>query len=325
MTRTIIVHPGLPKCATSAIQRIFVLKDHALPRALGISTIGKKFIPMNGFPPITEVLRSYEECLRHLHGQRYADGRYFLSSEAITARPELLGEIKSIFDISQIVVTVRFPPIQAFSNFRYSGWLTEDLRCLLANPKTSPFQAAHRHRHKLRQFAGFARVVACPVEGDPDGFTLMQRFCMTCFGQTPDILHRTPFSDDGRVNDSIGLAFAQALSLEISERGLDFLGAERQRIVKLAQLAKVPAEFSYLMPAGFSQRDFTPLLDALGDYDMLLEEFGVSTRDRRAAVTSAERQLRALLERPAASSTQAVVLKSHAKALLDEALQASTI
>jgi len=60
---TLVLHPGFPKCATSYIQRLFVQKEYALSRALGVRAIGRDFKPENGYPDVTKAMYNYSAFL----------------------------------------------------------------------------------------------------------------------------------------------------------------------------------------------------------------------------------------------------------------------
>ncbi|MBK5928439.1 hypothetical protein [Rhodobaculum claviforme] len=312
MTRSIVLHPGLPKCATSTLQRLFVMEDHALARALGVAVLGKGFVPMNGPPPVTELMYAPEDCLRALRAQDYPPGQYFLSSEALASQPDFIAEIAQLFTVSRMVVTVRFPPAQALSNFRYSGWLTQDLHGALADRATGPLHALQRHARKLAQLSALAETLACPVEGAG----LAERFCLTCFAQTPARLGDAPFATLRPANESIGLGFATALREALVAQGLTVTGADRARLVKLAQRRRLPPDVAGLMPEGFAPADLAPALDALEGYGALLRDHGVAAADTATAVAAAEAQFRALLARPGATRPQMATLRRHAGAVV---------
>jgi hypothetical protein len=312
MSRSIVLHPGLPKCATSTLQHMFVIGDHALARALGLAVLGKGYMPMNGYPPVTEIMCTPSESMRALHAQDYAPGQYFLSSEALAGRPDFITEISRIFMLSKLVVTVRFPPAQALSNFRYSGWITEDLHSYLANPSTAPLHALHRHTRKLAMLTSLGDTLAVPIEGG----ALVKRFCLACFGQVPTLLSDPPYTNQSSANESIGLGFATALREALLAHGLTVVGTDRARLVKLAQRRKLAPDVARLMPEGFAWTSLAPALGALDGYAALLHEYGVEYRDMTSAVKAAEAQFRAFIAQPCATHLQMDTLRMHAEAVV---------
>lgn len=312
MSRSIVLHPGLSKCATSTLQHLFVIGDHALARALGVAVLGKGYMPMNGYPPVKEIMFTPSESLRALHAQDYAPGQYFLSSEALAGRPDFISEISRIFMLSKLVVTVRFPPSQALSNFRYSGWITQDLHSYLANPSTAPLHALHRHTRKLAQLTSLGATLAVPIEGG----ALVKRFCLACFGLVPTLLSDPPFTSLSSANESIGLGFATALREALVAHGLTVDGNHRARLVKLAQRRELAPDVARLMPEGFAWASLAPALGALDGYAALLHEYGVDYKDMTSAVEAAEAQFRALLAQPCATRLQMDTLRMHAEAVV---------
>ncbi|MEX0339482.1 MAG: hypothetical protein AB3N11_10620, partial [Arenibacterium sp.] len=52
----LILHPGLPKCATSTIQRMFFLENHAVGKALDVRVITRDFKVDNGYPDVSKLM-----------------------------------------------------------------------------------------------------------------------------------------------------------------------------------------------------------------------------------------------------------------------------
>ncbi len=197
--------------------------------------------------------------------------------------------------------------------------MTQDLRTILSDQATGTFHALARHRRKLDKLAGLAETLVCPVEGAAPG--LSNRFCTACFGEVPNLLHRPPFATAAPSNESIGVGFAEALRSELAARGIAVAGADRACFVKLAQRRKLPPSLAALMPAGFAPDDLAPGLDLLQGYYDVLYSYGVSVTERASAIQGAERQYRALLDRPVASVEEMAELRGHAAAVIEAALQ----
>ena len=289
-----------------------MINDHALARELGVVVLGKGFKPMNGYPPVTELMYSPVDCMQTLRSQDYPPGRYFLSSEALANRPDFIAEIARIFSLSRMVVTVRFPPTQALSQYRYSGWLKQDLHDVLADRATSPLHALQRHTSKMEQLSTLAEALACPIEGAG----LTERFCLASFGQTRAQGGDAPIATLHHPNESVGLGFATALREAVVEENLVVKGADRSRLVKLAQRWRLPPDVAHLMPERFVQADLAPVLDTLEGYRKMLLDYGVCKPDTRSAVASAEENIRYLINQPRATRSQMDTLKINANSVV---------
>ena len=77
----LIIHPGFPKSAFSSLQMSFVVDDHALAKQFRVYLIGKKFLPMNGYPPVAELMYQRDQCLEQLKSRTYAPGKYFFRAK----------------------------------------------------------------------------------------------------------------------------------------------------------------------------------------------------------------------------------------------------
>jgi hypothetical protein len=103
MARSIVLHPGFAKCATSSIQRHFVIRDHELPRSMGITTLGRNLKPDNGYPDVGKLMYAPADCLADLAANDYPPGRYFLSNEALGGAAPLIRALADRFTIERAV------------------------------------------------------------------------------------------------------------------------------------------------------------------------------------------------------------------------------
>lgn len=118
----ITIHPGFPKCATSAIQRAFVQENHRLAHALKVSFLSAGFTRNKGYPDVTRIMDDPSGYLEALQRAVFLRRNYFLSSEALFMLD--LGVFCQLFKVDRWAVTTRLPIAQAISNYRYSGWLS---------------------------------------------------------------------------------------------------------------------------------------------------------------------------------------------------------
>jgi hypothetical protein len=308
---SIIIHPGFPKCATSAIQRAFVWKNHALAKELGIEFIGESFIGNDGYPDVLKLIDDPDTWLREFEATPFEPGRYFLSNEAMFHVLPQLDFLERKFDIEAWAITVRTPFLQAVSNYRYSGWS----RALLDNHASEAdllfSGAAARQLGKVRRLkkqGAPVRLVA--LEGAQNG--VVAAFCEVAFGETPESVKRLSRSPQGSANPSIGFAFAERLGRGIREIvfgetpksgnricegpeesvnpsigfafaerlgrrihetvGFDLSTSARRGLVKAAQEYDLPNRLQRLAPAGFAEQFHAQRDAAVDCYEELLKE-----------------------------------------------------
>ena len=243
----IILHPGLPKCATSTIQRLFVVDDYRLGSDLGVKVIGGGFRSENGYPEVSKLMYSPQKFIDEVDLSTFDGGYYFYSNEALLGSKAALEAIERKFSIATTIFTVRFPPLQGLSQFNYSGWLTSTFDEFIKGKFTSPLSALDRFKPHLEKFSQASeRVLVCPIERLKK--PLLERFVGTCFGFTPSSIAEEPFSKPFTANKSIGVAFAQALAVELRRSGMKAEAQDRNRFVKLAQSYCLPSELSRLRP-----------------------------------------------------------------------------
>jgi len=317
---SIVVHPGLPKCATSALQRSFVIDNHSLASDLNVKILGKRFIPMNGYPPVSEIMYDLDQCLSDLEQQRYSLANYFFSSEALVNSPLLFKRIAQKFQILKVVFTCRFPPLQALSNYRYSGWIDHSLGSLELSQHSSLNGSISRHLNIFNRFADMYSIKLCPVEGGE----LLSRFCQNCFDQAPPVTKQVAFDEHSKhnpLNKSIGLGFASALASEISSRGLKITGKQRSGIVKYAQKWPLPNNIQNLMPHYSCAGLIEAQLDSLGSYESLLLSYGVDPAHVSLAIRQVEAELRVLLSQPIASKEELASFEENAHNLVTSFLK----
>ena len=177
----------------------------------------------------------------------------------------LFVELSHIFNITKVVFVVRFLPEQAMSGYRFSGWLNRDLTDIVRDNESSIFNALSRHAKSISRFSNLYSTFLCPLEA-PD---LLNRFCETCFDQSPLPIEASSYSGKVSVNKSIGLGFADALRNEVVSRGLSFKGFDRRRIVRLAKRWKLPKEISELMPSAYIVDQLAKGIDSISGYKSL--------------------------------------------------------
>lgn len=313
---TLVLHPGFPKCATSYIQRLFVQKEYALSRALGVRAIGRDFIPENGYPDVTKAMYNYSAFLAELEQAAFPIGDYILSNEAISNKSHIMPLLAKRFTIRRVVFTIRFPPIAAISNFRFSGWLSRTLQEFLDAPPNFVFGSTSRFETKIKRFSGFGVDVAvCPIEdcGPP----LWQRFSKVAFDIAPDSQLFPWIRTLKNTNQSISLAFAEAMAIELESAGLrnpsPYL---RQSLVKLAQSQELPSDLQGLAPHAFRTLDENSFIAALLEYDELMAAWQTEPIIRAAALKQARENTRKILDTPLADPAQMRELQNHARNLI---------
>ena len=314
----LIVHPGFPKCASSTLQWAFVVDEHALSKQMGASFIGKEFLPMNGYPPVAELMYEREKCLEQIESQEYASGKYFLSSEALCNDVQFVKDLSAKFQITKVVFVVRFPPEQALSNFRFSGWLTHDPSDLVSDTQISILNALNRHANCIKRYSPLYNTSLCPMEAPK----LLSRFCEACFGQSPLPADGSSYGKNMTSNKSTGLGFAVALRNEIVARKLRFTKYERRRIVRIVKKWKLPNELKDLNPDSSFVYQLSKGVDLIDDYKSLLLDYEVDPGTVLLAIENARSRFEDQISKPIASASQMVELSLNAKALFDEALSA---
>ncbi|MEP3630287.1 MAG: hypothetical protein ABJN04_09810 [Hyphomicrobiales bacterium] len=242
----LILHPGFPKCATSTIQRLFVVDNHALGRLLYVSFIGRDFKPDNGYPEVSMLMYDVEKAHDFISTVSYPAGKYFLSNEAVFSHPETISLLAERFQIRKCIFTIRFPPFQALSSFRFSGWVNNSLEDFLLNKNVGPQGAFERLLRKVDIVRPFINgdVSLCPIERLD--IPLEERFLKQVFGMVPEILSGHSFSEKVVVNESISEAFANVLGSELRTQSVAVPPKSRQRLIKIAQQYSLPEDLKKL-------------------------------------------------------------------------------
>ncbi len=312
----LIIHPGFPKCASSTLQWAFVVDEHALSRQMGASFIGKEFLPMNGYPPVAELMYERDKCLEQIKSQKYTSGKYFLSSEALINDVQFVKNLSAKFQITKVVFVVRFPPEQALSAYRFSGWLTNDPSDLVSDTRISILNALNRHANCVRRYSTLYNTSLCPLEA-PE---LLSRFCEACFGQSPLSADGSSYSKNVTSNKSTSLGFAMALRNEIVARKLKFTNYERRRIVRIVKKWKLSEELKNLNPNSSFVHQLSKGIDFIDSYKSLLLDYKVDPETVSLVIENARSRFEDQISKPIASTSQMVDLSLNAKALLDGAL-----
>lgn len=314
---SLVLHPGLPKCATSSIQRAFFIRDFALADQLGVACIGKKFLPRNGHPAVSELMYDRAGSHQQVQTNDYPPGRYFMSNEAVSGDAPFLALLGQRFDIERTVVTVRFPPLQALSNYRYSGWLSGDLSQIAASKEAGCYESSlDRFVAKMTLFANMPGALSvCPTERLDQ--PLLDRFCQTCYGTVPDLLSQKQYADSKQLNRSISWAFAHALWQEVSQIDPAIVKTwTRATVVKAAQNHVLPDGMPDRRPASGAQLDGDRIRAVLPHYLDFLLQHGLPESVAQEAVAVARKDLDRFLAVPPATAAETQILAGAAKQIV---------
>lgn len=313
----LVLHPGFPKCGSSAIQRMFVVEGHCLGRALGVGVIGRNCQANSGYPDVSKLMYSPKDYLADLSETNYEDGVYFLSNEALQGNTRAIQVIAEKFDVEVVVFTIRCPIIQAVSNYRYSGWLENNFADFLANSKSAPSAVASRMRRKIDGLGDyFDNLRLCALEGTSRPFE--ERFLRMSFGWSPPWLGDSVLVGGEVVNKSIGIAFAEACYIERELRNIKVSGFERNALVKAAQTYPLPERLAKLTIASAVEALTAAWRGGVDDYFEILREYGVLSREAGEVLHGAERHLDRLTSMPVADAEDMAELREHAGVMMDE-------
>lgn len=318
--KRIILHPGFAKCATSSIQRIFALKDHQLGRSMDVITLGRELKANNGYPDVTKLMYARDEVINDFLSNVYADGRYFLSNEALAGDLKFVQLIGEVFTIERIVFTTRLPALQAISNYCFSGWTMNPCDILTSSKIVGAFSAEDRKLAKLEHFStidGSLKLV--PVEGIKESF--YSRFCETCFDVAPHMLGESLYAADKIANASISLAFADAMYHAMATREPSNLTPEQKRfVVKRAQFNYKQHGLSKKLPKGFRKSDWEKLQSAPSSYSVMLNRYGVKPGDIEAAMDGASKSCGDFIQQEICSDIEAAEHMELAMATVSESI-----
>ena len=195
--------------------------------------------------------------------------------------------------------------------------MNRDLTDIVRDNESSIFNALSRHAKSISRFSNLYSTFLCPLEA-PD---LLNRFCETCFDQSPLPIEASSYSGKVSVNKSIGLGFADALRNEVVSRGLSFKGFDRRRIVRLAKRWKLPKEISELMPSAYIVDQLAKGIDSISGYKSLLLDYKVDPAIVSITIDKARSRFEQQISKPIATTSQKINLAENAKALFDEALR----
>jgi len=229
------------------------------------------------------------------------------------------------FDIQRIVVTVRFPPLQALSNYRYRGWLVGDLaRTSVSKDAGGYAEALGRFVAKMQVIAARSNhIVACPTERLHE--PLLDRFCRACFDTVPDLLSQPQYSPSRRQNQSIPWAFAHALWQEVSRVHPAIVKSwTRSIIVKAAQSYPLPSSLIDCRAPGPNVLDGDRLRATLPAYRIFLRSYGVPDDEADSALIAAQGDLEKLLQTPQASDADMKIAVDAARDVVSQMTASTT-
>lgn len=296
---------------------MFVLREHTLGKELDVRVIGRQFRPDNGYPDVVKLMYDYDAAVADVMQTTYPDGRYFLSNEAISGNSDFLEVLSRKFDVIKAIFSVRFPPLQAISNYRYSGWITHSFQDSLFSSQTRPDKALERFEKKLEKFSGLVgRVTVCAIEGSR---RFEERFCEDCFGSAPKILQHPPYTRPGHTNVSTGLAFANIMGRELRNHPeIEVLAHQRAIVVKALQNYDLPGHLSALILPELQDFYSETLIPTTRGYQNLLEKYGVSQSDAKEAAEISYKMMRSFLDRPLPNPAEIADLTEHALNIIDD-------
>lgn len=312
MKPDLILHPGFPKCATSAIQRAFVLRDHELAARCGVAFLGRDFVPNAGYPPVIKLMDDPEACVQDIHRNTYDGSRYLLSNEALLGSRAFIKELGNVFNVISVILTIRFPIFQSFSNYRYSGWVTGQFSDLLGDHSASAFRTQRRMGMSMERIAKLVPPPRlCPLEV-PEG-RVVETFCNTAFG---DIFGDSERYDTGRndkVNTSVGLAFAEALSRSVRKQVPNKMASTFKRdLVIAAKKYELPRELDQLTTPIVHALLAEPWKEQIEAYLSLLDQYGTPSEIVDYVSAKCNQDVEAFLAMPVANSDEVDALTHHA-------------
>jgi hypothetical protein len=319
MKASLVVHPGVAKCATSTIQRFFVVNNYMNARMCGCIWMGKKFKAYNGYSPVSEIMYSKDACIRDIGLlQPDPDLNYILSSEALMDSPAIINALKEKFEIKKAVVTIRMPLLQAISNYCYSGWIGESFDVFI---NTSKNGIRNNHDYLDRSLIIFQRQITgdvrlCPIEhGDVVSF-----FCREAFEKP---VFTAVDYNQGSSNKSISLNFATALSeCLISIENYKSNQVEKRKLIDAVRLHQESEEISSYIPPEmqnlFRNKNF--INEQLILYRKMLRKFGQDTIIIENTISKARDILGAWAEYPSYSKTNRDVAIAEASKVIDSVI-----
>lgn len=258
----------------------------------------------------------YQGAAEALLSNDYAPGRYILSNEAMSNRPELLKVLTEKFAIMHAVFTVRHPVLQGISNYRYSGWLEKSFATLLTDQGARLYDVDSKYRKPVEHYlSSHIPVRVCPVEETAESFE--NRFLLALIDEVPELLYQEPFSTLGRANTSVAFAFSDVLHRELCSGNYSVpQGTERHALAMAAQQYDLPGELNRFAPASLATLDPVKLEASLTSYANFLGEFGADERTISEVSFSSRRQIEWLQAQPLAGPAEEAELRQHARTLL---------
>lgn len=314
----IIIHPGLPKCATSAIQQAFVLENHALPRALKVSFLSAGFKRNQGHPDVIRIMDDPEGFLNDLEQAVFLRQRYFLSSEALLSID--LSPFCQRFNVERWAVTTRLPIAQAISNYRYSGWISGGFEDWAGRPENDFNTIATRQITKIAKLKDLpGDLVIVPLEAAAYG-KAVPLFCERVFDVAPELVDTLRVDTGQQVNRSISFALADTLGRKLKARDIGPVDATLRRALVRAAKDFVLAQ-SLVGLAPESLRDTVqPFVEAAGDHYASLLELSDKPARTRNVLNVSIGNLAKFAEMPSATADQQAELDAQADRILDSCL-----
>jgi hypothetical protein len=321
MKPELFLHPGFPKCATSTIQRAFVVNGHGLANYFQVGFLGRQFQPNAGYPPVVQLMDNPQSCIEAVRDYKYKLGSYFLSNEALPSSVDFVKELERIFIIRRTAFTVRLPVLQAISQFRYSGWTQHSFSKSLASGYGSIFSTKNRLIPRLKYFENIsAEFCLCPIEVT-DG-NVVERFCGLLFDRSVADIGRCDIIDSSISNKSVSLAFAQALFHAVSSAGIGKISVrEKRNLVVAAKKVKLPAELSALSVTDLKKIDLDIWADQVKSYCDLMIEFNTPEDVRLDAIQRCQADIEALVSAPVATINQERELEQFANEVVNSVLK----
>jgi len=318
MTARLVLHPGFEKCATTALQWRFFHADCALARALDVIWLGEGFKPYNGLPPVMEIGLAPKETVARIASMPLQDeATYFLSAESLVNDKSVQKALADRFEVSRIVLTIRFPPLLELSDYAFRGWLTHSVeKLLIARHGT----IAHRFDLCRKAITGLKKtfdqeVHLCPIDL-PD---LEERFLHSAFGRLPErfaaLMKATP-----ERNASASLALAATMHEVLQETSADLTPTGKQQLIRAMQADPGPARFDDWLPQSVLDylADRRTLERSIQSYNRILKG-SISDDQIRALDDIVRDRAIALSQKTPIGPAEAQALRAHASALLAKA------
>lgn len=302
----LVIHAGLPKCATTAIQQVLFQNDAALTKTADRTWIGRGMILNGAGAPVSEMMYQPEETMQRIASLNLkSEAKYLISSEALAHRPQMIEALAGRFAISQIILTTRLPCLMALSDYCFSGWLTRP-----------PAQAGLLGRtDSLRQtcekLKRFAPVTLCPIEPEHLGRRFLGLFCE----DIPDSIE-ADMARLGAANPSTPPALAATLYSVLQDRlTVPVPGHLRSAFTRMAMINRGPPEFARVLPPDIYRvfHDSAAARAEVAAYDAFLADFGVDPHLRDQTQRVCTGKLKELSEKDQVAPDMLSEMRAHSE------------